>query len=58
MKVSLVWADGTITRMQSVNALKIAQRWLYKYSDLLSIYCSTNHTLYMREGQPDDSYHL
>jgi len=50
MKVTLIWDDGTMTRMQSANALKIAQHWLYKYINLLGVFCTTTQTLYLKEG--------
>ena len=49
MRVSLYWQDGSITKMQGVNALKIAQHWLYKYVDLLLVFCNTNNTVYLKE---------
>lgn len=58
MKVTLIWADGTMTRMQSANALRIAQKWLYQYLDLLAVFCSTNNTMYLKEGQDNDNYIL
>ena len=50
MKVTLIWDDGTLTRLQGANALKIAQHWLYKYIDLLAVFCSTTQTMYLKEG--------
>ena len=50
MKVTLIWADGTMTRMQSANALRIAQKWLYRYIDLLAVFCTTTQTMYLKEG--------
>ena len=50
MKVTLIWDDGKLTRLQSDNALKMAQHWLYKYVDLLAVFCTTTQTLYLREG--------
>lgn len=47
MMVSLVWDDGTITRMKGTHALQIAQIWLGRYVDLLAVYCG-NH-LYLKE---------
>ena len=58
MKVTLIWADGTMTRMQSANALRIAQKWLYRYLDLLAVFCSTNNTMYLKEDQQNDHYIL
>lgn len=39
-KVSVVWSDGSITEMQSVNALRIAMRWLQIRQDVLLVQCS------------------
>ena len=50
MKVTLIWEDGTMTSMQGANALRIAQHWLYKYIDLLAVFCGTNNTMYLKEG--------
>ena len=58
MKVTLIWADGTMTRMQSANALRIAQKWLYRYLDLLAVFCSNNNTMYLKEDQQNDHYIL
>ena len=58
MKVTLIWADGTMTRMQSANALRIAQKWLYQYLDLLAVFCTTTQTMYLKEDQQNDSYHI
>lgn len=49
MKVTLYWRDGVVTKLQGSNALKIAQRWLYKYVDLLVVFCSNNNTVYLKE---------
>lgn len=49
MSVSLVWEDGTITRMKGPHALQIAQIWLERYIDLLAVY-SEKH-LYLKEGE-------
>ena len=51
MKVTLIWDDGKLTRMQGANALKIAQNWLYKYVDLLAVFCTTTQTMYLREAR-------
>lgn len=51
MKVTLIWDDGTLTRLQGANALKIAQHWLYKYIDLLAVFCTTTQTMYLKEGR-------
>ena len=51
MKVSIIWATGEVTHMQSSNALKIAQHWLYTRVDVLAVHCTTNHTLYLKEGR-------
>lgn len=50
MKVTLIWDDGTMTRMQSANALKIAQKWLYTHINLLAVFCTTTQTIYLKEG--------
>ena len=49
MKVTLIWEHGILTRLQGANALKLAMNWLYKYDDLLSVFCSTTQTMYMKE---------
>lgn len=51
MKVSIIWATGEVTHIQSPNALKIAQHWLYTRADVLAVHCTTNRTLYLREGR-------
>lgn len=48
MSVSLVWEDGTITRMKGPHALQIAQIWLVRYIDLLAVFSGNN--LYLKEG--------
>lgn len=50
MKVSVIWEHGEVTEMQSANALKIALEWLYSNTEILAVHCSTNNTLYLREG--------
>ena len=55
MKVSVIWEHGEVTTWQSANALKIAQHWLYTRADVLAVHCTTNCTLYLKEGrQPYD----
>lgn len=51
MRVTLIWEHGILTRLQSANALKIALKWLYKYDDLLSVFCTTTQTMYIKEGR-------
>lgn len=49
MNVSLVWEDGTITRMKGPHALQIAQIWLARYIDLLAVLSGNN--LYLKGGE-------
>ena len=51
MKVSIIWATGEVTHIQSTNALKIAQHWLYTRLDVLAVHCTTNRTLYLKEAR-------
>lgn len=51
MKVSIIWSTGEVTYLQSSNALKIAQHWLYTRVDVLAVHCTTNRTLYLKEAR-------
>ena len=50
-KVSVVWSDGSITEMQSVNALRIAMRWLQIRPEVLAVYAADmpGAWLYLKE---------
>lgn len=37
-KVSILWSDGRITSIKSVNALRIAVRWLNTRNDVLMVH--------------------
>lgn len=50
MKVTLIWEHGILTQLQSAYALKIALKWLYEYDELLSVFCTTTQTIYLKEG--------
>lgn len=39
-KVTILWQDGRMTYMQSINALRIACKWLRTRSDVLMVHVS------------------
>ena len=51
MKVTLIWEHGELTRLQSEHALEIALKWLKTHNDLLSVFCTTTQTMYIKEDQ-------
>lgn len=45
--VSIIWNDGSITELKSMNALRIAKRWLRIRNDVLALQCAGH--LYLKE---------
>lgn len=53
-KVSVLWSDGSLTTMKSVNALRIAMRWLQIRKDVLMVWADGDglpDTIYLKEGR-------
>lgn len=53
-KVSVLWSDGSLTTMKSVNALRIAMRWLQIRNDVLMVWADGDglpDTIYLKEGR-------
>lgn len=51
-KVSVLWSDGSLTTMKSVNALRIAMRWLQIRKDVLMVWADGDglpDTIYLKE---------
>lgn len=51
-KVSVLWSDGSLTTMKSVNALRIAMRWLQIRNDVLMVWADGDglpDTIYLKE---------
>lgn len=53
-KVSVLWSDGSLTYMKSVNALRIAIRWLQIRNDVLMVFADGDglpDQIYLKEGR-------